>query len=317
MATEMSTDLSVLWTAIEDDVARGLSVTNEFPITAMTRAVAETIWNLSPAQEPGRRRSLDVGTGTGVHALILNACGYEVDAIDVNPDAIRHAENRAHRLKCAFFDRRTTSTPAIRFHVAGVDDWTHGQQYDLIAFNPPAYYHPLGTVDNTPVAQGVFVDDDNYRLATKALLYRLFEKIVMPLLAPGGHLICSWPGLERRVVESAHGETRGRIVSPVETLETWFNISIVGDRNPTAFFDRVARVDSDDYGLHDMFWKNLIVARDNSMYSVLANTRDAERHFLEFRFGVLHLARDSRDLMLFRYQPEPGFNRNSEERPAG
>lgn len=313
MTTKMSTDLGVLWTAIEDDVARGLSFTHEFPLTAMTRAVAEAIWRLPSSQEGAPRRALDVGTGTGVHALIMSARGYDVDAIDVNADAIRYAEDRAGRLKCAVRGVRTTDTPAIRFHVAGLDDWKQRHGYDLITFNPPAYYHPLGSVANTPVAQGVFVDDDNDREPSGAFLYRLFEKVVSPLLARNGHLICSWPGLERRVIESVHGETRGRIMSPVEKLETWFHITVVGDRNPTAFFDRVARVDSDDYGLHDTFWKNLIAARDKYMYSGLANARDAERQSLEFKFGVLHLVRDSDDPTLFRHHPEP----ESENKPDG
>ena len=299
MTTDMSTDLGVLWTAIEDDVDRGLSFTHEFPLTAMTRAVAEAIWRL-PSQEGVPGRALDVGTGTGVHALIMSARGYEVDAIDVNADAIRHAEDRARGLKCAVRNARTTDAPAIRFLVAGVDDWRPRQGYGLITFNPPAYYHPLGSVDNSPVAQGVFVDDDNDRQPEGALLYRLFEKIVLPLLAPSGHLICSWPGLERRVVESVHGETRGRIMSPLEKLETWFHITVVGDRDPTSFFNRTARVNADDYGLHDTFWANLIAARDNYMYSGLTNARDAEQHLLEFKFGVLHLVRDSDDPTFFR-----------------
>lgn len=310
MAPATSTEVDTLWAAIEKDVTSRLPFTREFPITAMTRAVAQTIRRLPAASDEragAARRALDVGTGTGAHALIMCACGYEVDAIDVNAQAIAYAKDRAERLRCLLNDASGGHREAIpiRFAVVGVDDYRQTVGYNMITCNPTAYYHPLGPIPDLPVAQGVYVDDENDRDPTGALLYRFFDKIVLPLLRPDGHVICSWPGLERRVVESVHGETRGRIMSPIEKLETWFEITVVGDRNPGEFFDRTARVNSDfNYGLHETFWNNLIAARDKYMYSGLANGRGAEDHLLEFKFGVLHLVRDSDDPTLFRHVPE-------------
>src|SRR2546428_758869 len=93
-------------------------------------------------------------------------------------------------------------------------------------------------------------------------------------------------------------------MSPIEILASWFYVTVLGERDPAAFFNRPACVNSDDYGLHEPFWKNLIAARDRDMYSGLASARDAEQHLLEFKFGVLHLVRDSEDPTLFRHVPE-------------
>ncbi len=301
----MLPDLGLLWTAIEDDVKRRSSWAHEFPLTTMTGAVAEAIWRLPSTHERAARRALDVGTGTGVHALIMSALGFDVDAIDISAEAIRFANARARRLENDVREARGADVLQVRFYVAGVDDWTADPRYDLITFNPPAYYHPLGPVVDTPAARGVFVDDENHLDPRGALLYRLFERLVRPLLAPNGHLICSWPGLERRVVESSRGDAPRNIVTAAEQLETWCGVTVVGDRDPKTFFCYPARVNSDDYGLHEPFWRNLIAARDRGMYSALAHAERAEQHSLEFGFGVLHLIRDSDDDDLFRQVLEP------------
>ena len=300
-----------LWAIINQDVDHCLSGTHEFPLTAMTRAVAEAVWRLPVPPQPDNttRCALDVGTGTGVHALFMLARGYEVHAFDVSKDAIRHARARAERLGPAIgrlpdVNLGPGRQPSrVRFSISGVDAFKESHRYGLITFNPPAYYNMRGFVEATPAARGVFVDDNDHRRHEASLLYRFFEHIVLRFLAPEGHAICSWPGLERRVVEATVGETPGRVISPLEKLETWFPVTVIGDRNPHQFFNRSASVDSDQ-GLHDTFWENLIEARRRFMYSELADTSQAERQMLTFKFGVLHLTRDATDPTLFRHVPE-------------
>lgn len=288
-----------IWQIVQDDVGRSLPTTHEFPLTAMTRSIAEAIWHLPVADQTDSTtiQALDVGTGTGVHALFILASGHDVDAIDVSADAIRYAQARAERLQYALrageqrHPSRERVQPSVRFDVAGIDSFKASHNYGLITFNPPAYYNTRGFLEPTPVAQGVFVDDEHYRLPEASFLHRFFEHIVLPYLAPGGHVICSWPSLERRVVEAAHCDGGGRVMSAIEKLETWFPLKVQGDRSPSAFFNHEAVVDS-DYGLHGTFWENLIEARERSMYSRLVDASAAEHHVLTFKFGILHLVRD-------------------------
>lgn len=89
----------------------------------------------------GGRRILDIGTGTGLIALMMaqrftDAC---VDAIDANADACRLASENA--AKSLFADRISVS------HCRFQSFWPQAGRYDAIVCNPPYFVNSLKNPD--------------------------------------------------------------------------------------------------------------------------------------------------------------------------
>jgi release factor glutamine methyltransferase len=88
-------------------------------------------------------RMLDMGTGSGVSAILAARAGAEVVAVDVNPKAVECARQNAQRNEVG--DR-------ITFVVGDIFDGVTGQ-FDLIVFDPPfRWFKPrdlleMGTAD--------------------------------------------------------------------------------------------------------------------------------------------------------------------------
>jgi SAM-dependent methyltransferase len=73
--------------------------------------------------EPAPRRALDVATGLGRNALHLARAGYQVDAVDISPTALREAARRARR----------AGLSGIRWIVADLDRWRPPRgHYDVV-----------------------------------------------------------------------------------------------------------------------------------------------------------------------------------------
>jgi len=69
------------------------------------------------------RRALDVATGLGRNALQLARAGYQVDAVDISPTALREAARRARR----------EGLRGIRWIVADLDRWRPPRaRYDVV-----------------------------------------------------------------------------------------------------------------------------------------------------------------------------------------
>lgn len=84
----------------------------------------------SPLAEPTTGRALDMGTGTGVGALFLARRGWQVVAVDLNPEAARCARINVllNRLESRVEVRQGDLFSPIE-----------GERFDLVLFNPPFF----------------------------------------------------------------------------------------------------------------------------------------------------------------------------------
>ena len=87
---------------------------------------------VSPLAEPtpASTKALDMGTGTGVGAVFLARRGWQVTAVDVNPEAVRCA--RINALLNHLEDR-------IDVRHGDLFGTVEGERFDLILFNPPFF----------------------------------------------------------------------------------------------------------------------------------------------------------------------------------
>jgi len=180
----------------------------------------------------------------------------------------------------------------------------------LIVFNPPSYFYVRKPDLSSPAASGVYTGDARTALdINESLMFQFFKKLVLPLLTPGGDVICTWPGLKRRVVEvNPVAEKRGPAAHPADVLESWLDITIeCPDRNVDRFYRHTAVVNI-DYGLGSSFWSNLDHALQNPRcYSTLVKPADWKHgNHPTFRFGVLRLRRAESDPNRFEASPGEG-----------
>ena len=101
MAAKTESPLDEIYRLVQQDMHNYSHVVKEFPLTTMSRAVANAIWHLDlasggPVEAAGK--ALDVGTGSGIHAFVAARKGFsQVTAIDVNEKAVELAYARAGR----------------------------------------------------------------------------------------------------------------------------------------------------------------------------------------------------------------------------
>jgi HemK-related putative methylase len=103
--------------------------------TLLARAVAA--W--TPGLSEDAIRVLDLGTGSGVGAVFAARRGFQVVAVDVNPEAVRCARINAllHHL-----DERIDARQGDLFSPVA------GERFDLVLFNPPFFRgEPAGDLD--------------------------------------------------------------------------------------------------------------------------------------------------------------------------
>jgi release factor glutamine methyltransferase len=133
------------------------------PITGMSdllgRAVAEEVRDTD--------RVLDMGTGSGVNAILAAARSTEVVAVDVNPHAVGAARENA-----------AANGVADRIEVFEGDLFDRVQgTFDLIVFDPPfRWFAPRDLRERSTT-------DENYRTLTR------FFREVPRYLAPGGRIL--------------------------------------------------------------------------------------------------------------------------------
>lgn len=78
---------------------------------------------MPPAAGTRPRTALDIATGLGRNALLLARAGYQVDAVDISPTALREAARRARRL----------GLRGVRWVTADLDRWRPPRaSYDVV-----------------------------------------------------------------------------------------------------------------------------------------------------------------------------------------
>ena len=150
----------------------------------------ETLAGMLRAANPACRTVLDVACGTGEHARLLGARGFDVDGIDLEPTFARIASEK---------------NPSGRFTVADMTHFDLGRRYDavLCRFSAIAYVRTLDGLRNAIRSFRAHVSDAGVI-------------IVEPWFAPGvlddGHesnAVAEAPDL--RVARRARTEIDGRI----------------------------------------------------------------------------------------------------------
>ena len=115
-------------------------------------------------------RVLDMGTGSGIVAILAAQRSSDVVAVDLNPQAVEAA--RANALRNGVADR-------ITFNVSDVFDAVEGS-FDLIVFDPPFRWFKARNLLELSTA------DENYRALTS------FMNEVRHHLRPGGRIILNF-----------------------------------------------------------------------------------------------------------------------------
>lgn len=136
------------------------------PITGMSHMLGEAV--LAEARESDR--VLDMGTGSGVNAILAAGAARRVLAVDVNPVAVAAA--RANAEANAVGDRVEVRESDVFGAVEG--------EFDLIVFDPPfRWFAPRDLLESATT-------DENYRALTE------FFRSVRRHLAPGGRMLISF-----------------------------------------------------------------------------------------------------------------------------
>lgn len=175
----------------------------------------------------GARHILDIGTGTGVIALMLaqrteNQVGVQIDAVEIHPDSAKCAGRNFGASPWA--DRLNVFETTVQQFAENAD-----HSYDLIVSNPPFF------------SEKTKAPDETRRLGrhTATLPQNEMLAAVKKLMTPNGRFVVVLPAQEGwRLCESAvpaglywtrMAEVRGRREKPVERLLIEFQ------RNPFLF----------------------------------------------------------------------------------
>lgn len=134
---------------------------------------------------PGDRCILDIGTGTGVIALMLAQRGEaRIEAVDIDPDC---AEQAAANFAASPWSAR------LEARCLPIQEYEPGVRFDLIVSNPPYYVGSLHSPD-----QG-----RNRARHTDSLPFGELVRAVVRLLAEGGRFALILPPDEMRLFRSA------------------------------------------------------------------------------------------------------------------
>lgn len=286
-------DSSRIVTRVADDLTSRASATKcEFPITSMSRSLAKALDAIRP-QIRTRGAALDVGTGSGIHALQMAFHGFRrVDAIDICRGAIQCAGERWRRLALDLVDEPRIEPNFIHCRLQDVAGDPHlAGEYDLISFNPPAYL-ALDKVNlENPLEAGLYSGTPQDAAGFHPL-HDLCKLVVGPKLRQGGVAVFTWPGIQRRDVIDPRTET---VIHPAHLLHRRHGWTIHGlnGQEPTQFYRHTSPM-SYVGPLQERFREELVHFVREGVYSPLINEHDPScAHKPSFRYGIVALRRDT------------------------
>jgi len=100
------------------------------PVIFRTGKYFADILNAAELPDGHGRRALDLGSGTGVLGFVMARRGFQVDAVDINPEAIR----------CIGMNAELNQLDdSIDVHFGDLFEPVAGTRYDLITFSPPSF----------------------------------------------------------------------------------------------------------------------------------------------------------------------------------
>ena len=116
----------------------GLVLATDFPDNQDERMVfpihPESTYFIKNISARKGAKCLDICTGSGIYALILAKQGYQVTAVDLNPEALKYAK----------FNQELNGIGKIRFLRGNLFTPVRGERFDYISCNPPFEPVPPG-----------------------------------------------------------------------------------------------------------------------------------------------------------------------------
>lgn len=134
----------------------------------------------------GVNKILDIGTGTGLLALMLAQRASEdaeLHAVEIDQEAFEQAQENV---------RNSPFASKIQVFHQAIQDYSNNcsEQYDLIVSNPPFYQQSLRSPDNKR----------NQALHDQALTFAELADAVSKLLAPNGTFVVLLPAFEMQQI---------------------------------------------------------------------------------------------------------------------
>lgn len=307
------TNWNKLSEVIEKDITENGVPRGEFVVSAMTKAVANSIQHYLAYGNHQNLPALDIGTGTGYHtALLLAKRQPKVISVDINPTAIAYAKERiAHffpevkQFDEAEFNQYLNQVKAIEqsvnFYNYSLDDLIEKKQnhYSLVSFNPPILYPFFDTAFDKPATHGVYYENKDVKRKENDLVYRLYKNIAQQNLKKGSHILCIWANLNRHYVEvNPFEEEHPNYVHPARILENWFDFEF--ENEAEAFDDFYCHKTVLGAGFFNqsetgkLYGNNIRYGIEHHFYSkLLVPSKDESLAGTYFHFGVLHLEKTS------------------------
>ncbi len=285
----------------------------EFPISPMSAALSTAIHHVIEdmrIMDSPNLCGLDVGSGSGIQAAILSYCGCtEVSSIDISDQAVIAARSRFERLCHSITSLKKIEAKNPQFKLCSLLEMPIDKdKYDIIVTNPPSYFTDRSKHE-TPLDMGLYDGSAQYSLdPKKSFLYNFFERIVNPCLKPGGVSICTWPGIEYRLVYNTDTIHPVPVVQhPTVLLNKWFgwNLEPFAELNGQDFYVNEAPISGSC--TDDFFWHEFQInhARKCCYSNFLTAGRTKTKFLPTFRYGILVLIRDENDRNLFRLKILP------------
>jgi SAM-dependent methyltransferase len=299
--------------AIEAEIADEGVKRGEFVVSAMTRAMANSLHHAFENYPNSDDPALDIGTGTAYHTMLMLARGKKrVISVDINPQAIAYAKERISRYfpeinVCSwrdfadFQELSASDAQSVNLYPLSLDQVSKdtSTQYSSVCFNPPILYPFFDTKFDKPATHGVYFESGDVENVENDLVYNLYKHLAQNNLRKGSHILCIWANLNRHLVEvRPFTDEKPVYVHPAKILESWFDFTF--DNEPESFEDfyRHQTILGANFfnqsATGKLYSDNIRHGIENHAYSKLLVPSESENlSGTYFHFGVLHLVKTS------------------------